>query len=478
MKKSKFLLLITGILILLICLAVLVQNKKETPADESTDTSATAQSMISVTNYTKDQLSKIEIAQGDHSLTFVQDGENWTIEGIKDSEGLNTAAIKVLCDNLLTLDASKKLDTTTSLEDYGLTAPSKIITYTLTDGSAQRILMGTNTPDNNSVYILKEDTNEIFLITASMADSFKGNLTQFRLTELDTIDTSSVTALKASGKDIDSFDIYLNTDTEEYTTSYLLKLGDGSIRDVSTNNLLALLKLIPSPITIESFVAEDVTDLSPYGLDTPVLDLYLQNTTSETDAATNEAKEVVTEIHYLWGNASEDGQVYFMKADTNSVYSMKSDFLQPLLAAFDAFNLSAKFTQLTNIADVMQIDIILPDSNYTLTINGEDYTLNGHTLSTDTFKSLYRNIIGISADTELKGAALPEGTPVISFVFTSPEGEKTTYSYYTYDKQFYQTAFKGQSIVGCNIKQFNYLKECLDTALTEEGSASSTTTTP
>lgn len=476
MKKSKFLLLTTGILILLICLAVFVQNKKETPADESTDTSSSSQSMISVTNYTKDQLSKIEITEGNNSLTFVQDSENWSIEGINDSKELNTAAIKVLCDNLLTLDASKKLDAA-NLEDFGLTAPSKIITYTLTDGSVHRILIGINTPDNNSVYIFKEDTQEVFLITTSMADSFKGNLTKFKLTELDTIDTSSVTALKASGKDMDSFDIYLNTDTQDYTTSYLLKLGDGSIRDVSTNNLLELLKLIPSPITIENFVAEDVTDLSPYGLDKPVLNLYLQNTTSETDATTNKSKEVVTEIHYLWGSSTEDGQVYFMKADTNSVYSMKNDFLKPLLAAFDAFNLSAKFTQLTNIANVMQIDITFPEGSYTLTIDGEDYTLNNHTLSADTFKSLYRSIIGISADTEFKDAALPSSNPVVSFTFTSPEGEKTTYSYYDYDKQFYQTSFKGQTIVGCNIKQFNYLKECLDKALTEESSTDTSTQT-
>ena len=298
-----------------------------------------------------------------------------------------------------------------------------------------------------------------------MADSFSGDLTKFRTTELETIDTSTVTALKASGKDIETFDISLNADTQEYTTSYLLQLSDGSIRDMSTNNFLELLKLIPSPITIEHFVADNVTDLTPYGLDVPTLDLYLQNTT--TDTTSGESKDVVTEIHYLWGNTTEDGQIYFMKADTQSIYSMNSDFLAPLLEAFDPFYLSAKFIQLTNIAEVMQIDIVLPDSSYTLKIDGENYTLNDQTLPTDTFKSIYKNIIGISADTELKGATLPTKAPIITFTFTSPEGEKTTYNYYNYDNQFYQTQFKGQSIVGCSIKQFNYLKECLDKALAE-----------
>lgn len=468
MTKSKFLLLITIVLILLIALSMMVQNKNSGEPNETLATDATPSTLsnIEVTNYTKDQISKLTITQDEHTLTFIQNGENWSIEDLEDSVDLNTAAIKVLCDNLLTLDATKKLETS-NLEDFGLTSPSKIVTYTLTDGSTHRILLGATTPDNRSVYILNEDTNEIFLITASMAESFKGDLTLFRVTELDTIDTSTVTALKASGKDMHSFDISLNTDTNAYTTSYLLKLDNNSVRDMSTNNFLELLKLIPSPINIENFVADHVTDLSPYGLDTPTLDLYLQNTTTDTDITTNKTKEVVTEIHYLWGNVTEDGQVYFMKAGTQSVYSMNSDFLEPLLNAFNPFYLSAKFTQLTNIVDVMQIDMTFLGSTYTLKIDGETYTLNDKTLSTDTFKELYKNIIGISADTEFKGASLTDGTPAASFTFTSPEGEKTTYNYYEYDKQFYQTIFKGDSVVGCSIKQFTYLKECLDAALAE-----------
>nr|WP_302599441.1 DUF4340 domain-containing protein [uncultured Cellulosilyticum sp.] len=466
MKKSKFLILMTVVLLILICLAIFVQNNKTDTTDEISNTDAIVanQSNIEVTNYTKEQLKSIQITEGENSLTFIQDGENWSIEGVNTSDNLNTAAIKVLCDNLLTLDASQKIDAT-NLEDFGLKAPSKIVTYTLTDGATSRILFGNVTPNHKNVYILKESTNEIFLITVSMADSFSGDLTKFRTTELETIDTSTVTALKASGKDIETFDISLNADTQEYTTSYLLQLSDGSIRDMSTNNFLELLKLIPSPITIEHFVADNVTDLTPYGLDVPTLDLYLQNTT--TDTTSGESKDVVTEIHYLWGNTTEDGQIYFMKADTQSIYSMNSDFLAPLLEAFDPFYLSAKFIQLTNIAEVMQIDIVLPDSSYTLKIDGENYTLNDQTLPTDTFKSIYKNIIGISADTELKGATLPTKAPIITFTFTSPEGEKTTYNYYNYDNQFYQTQFKGQSIVGCSIKQFNYLKECLDKALAE-----------
>lgn len=468
MKKSKFLILISFVLILLIALAMIIQKKETPTSDESTETSTSSvpQSTIEVTNYTKDQISKLAITQDANTLTFVQSGENWGLEGLDTTVELNTAAIKVLCDNLLTLDATKKLEAS-NLEDFGLTTPSKIITYTLTDGSSNRILIGSNTPDNRSVYILKESTNEIFLITTSMAESFKGDLTLFRVTELATIDTESVTALKASGKDIPSFDITLNTDMLAYTTSYLLKLDDGTIRDVSTNNFIDLLKLIPSPITISNFVADNVTDLSPYGLDTPTLDLYIQNTTLDTDVATNETTEVVSEMHYLWGNQTEDGKVYFMKADTQSVYSMNSDFLEPLLNAFDPFTLSAKFTQLTNIEDVMRVDLSILDDIYSLKIDGETYTINDKVISEDSFKDLFKNIIGISADTQFKDAKLPTSTPVVSFNFISPEGEITTYDYYDYDKQFYQTTFKGGSIVGCNIKQFTYLKECLDKALAE-----------
>lgn len=468
MKKNKFLLLITIILVLLVGLAIFVQNKNANAPEEvsATDTSSETQSNIEVTNYTKDQISKLTVTQGNTNLSFIPNGENWCIEGLSDSTGLNTAAIKVLCDNLLTLDAFKQLNAS-NIEDFGLTTPAKIITYTFTDGSTKRILLGNSTPDNRSVYLMKEDTSNIFLITTSMANSFKGDLTLFRTTELDKIDTSTVTALKASGKDIESLDVTLNDDTSAYTTSYLLKLSDGSTRDMSTTNFVELLKLIPSPITIENFVADNVTDLTPYGLDNPTLDLYIQNTTTETDEKTNEPKDVITEIHYLWGNTTDDGQVYFMKADTQSVYSMSSAFLAPLLKAFDPFYLSAKFTQLINIADVIQIDISLLGQNYTLKIDSNTYTLNDKTLSADHFKALYKNIIGISADTEFKNTTLSSDTPAATFIFTSPEGEKTTYTYYDYDKQFYQTTFKGTSIVGCNIKQFTYLKECLDTALTQ-----------
>lgn len=468
MKKNKFLFLITIILVLLVGLAIFVQNKNTADSEEvsTTDTSSHPQSTIEVTNYPKDQINKLTITQGATELSFIPDGENWCIESLNNQADLNTAAIKVLCDNLLTLDAFKQIDAA-NIEDFGLNTPSKVITYTFTDGSTKRILLGNNTPDERSVYLMQEGDTKVFLITTSMADSFKGDLTLFRTTELDKFDTATVTALKASGRDIDPLEVILNDETSTYTTSYLLKLNDGSKRDMSTTNFVELLKLIPSPITIEHFVADDVTDLSAYGLDNPTLDLSIENTTTEADETTNEPKEVVTKIHYLWGNTTDDGQVYFMKADTQSVYSMSSSFLEPLLKDFNPFYLSAKFTQLINIADIIQIDISLSNQNYTLKINGDTYMLNDKKLSTEEFKSLYKNIIGISADTELKNAALSSTTPIASFSFTSPEGEKSTYMYFEYDKQFYQTVFKGIGIVGCNIKQFTYLKDCLDAALAQ-----------
>lgn len=466
MKKNKFLLLITILLVLLVGLALSVQNKTSPASEEvsTTDTSSAVQSNIEVTNYTKEQISKLTITQGGKNLSFIPNGENWCIEGLSDTANLNTAAIKVLCDNLLTLDAFKQIDAS-NLEDFGLTIPSKIITYTFTDGSTKRILLGNNTPDNRSVYLMQEDTSKLFLITSSMADSFKGDVTLFRTTELDKFDASTVTALKASGKDLEPIEVKLNDDISAYTTAYLLKLSNGTTRDMSTTNFVELLKLIPSPIIIENFVADDVTDLSSYGLDNPTLDLYIQNTTTETDPETNKAKDVVTEIHYLWGNTTEDGQVYFMKAGTQSVYSMNSDFLAPLLKDFNPFYLSAKFTQLTNIADVIAIDISLSGQNYTLKIDNDTYMLNDKKLSADDFKAIYKRIIGISADTEFKEATLAGDSPIATFTFTSTEGEKTTYTYYPYDKQFYQTNFKGTSVVGCNIKQFTYLKDCLDADL-------------
>lgn len=475
MKKKNLLLLLIGILILLV--GILAYQSSSTSSTASAEAEVSEDTSIELIKHKKEEIKQIEVTNEIATLTFIPTEDSWTLAD-QPSFALDDSTLKYKGGNLITITATRKIDSS-DLASFGLDVPQKTVTYTLIDGTSFMLYVGMETADGKNSYVKLSTDDAIYLIGATVAENFETDINSLRTTTLDEITTDTITALKASGKTIDSFDISLNTNQNGYYMSYLLHTKDGQAIELDASTFPELLKLLPASIDIKSFVEDNPTDLSQYGLDDVSLDLYLENTTQEadpdaaptTDAAGNAVtpvKNVVTSLRYVFGNMTEDGQVYFMKAGDTSVYTTDGAFLAPLLESFDFFNLISKWPALINIDTINKLDLTLNGTTYTYEIvrNGDTttYMINGKSIGEDAFKLAYRTFIGVSADTQLKEATPSTKSPAVKAVFSLTDGTTKEVLFHPYSDTFYMTTLNG-ILVGCDIKQFSTLEALLKETL-------------
>lgn len=257
--------------------------------------------------------------------------------------------------------------------------------------------------------------------------------------------------------------ISLATEQNSLMTNYVLTTPslnqvavDGSVFKESVQNLPAL--------EAQDFIADGVTDLSPYGLDDPQLHLIINVT--ETDNTTKESS--TRTLDYIWGNELDDGKIAFMKTGEKSVYAMDSSFLSPLLESLDPFKLSYKWIALVGIDTVKAVDLHLPGGDYHFTLDQDNaaYTLNDKAIEESKFKDLYTALIDIKADTLVTDTSIPANDqPAIYFTYTFKDGSTKSVNFYSYTNHSLLSTLNDTMTVSCSLKQFTHLEQLITEAL-------------
>ena len=482
-KKAKSLILCLVFLVVLLCLLVLVKHRNTT-VDSSVPTSEEPASTTPVITFTKDEIKEITVKEGDSSLTYLPTTDSWTIKGLDNVE-LDTTSVNFSGNSMLSIEASQTIESS-NLSDFGLDQPLKIIVYSLKDGSTVKLFVGKNTADNNQTYIKTSlAEGSIYTIPTTTSSTFKSDLSKLRITKLDSVDTSTITALTLKGKDMSEISISIDPNATGLLCPYIMKFDGHDNISVDYNAYSDLLKSIPS-FTVEGFVADNVTDFAPYGLDDPSLVIALETTVYDTETSQNNdvtsptPSPTITKLTYSFGDETSDGMIYFTKDGSSSVYAMSNTFLADLKQKADPYTLIDKSLALIPIDSVSKIDIIAKDKSYTLAITDDKYTLNNKSVDEATFKSIYTSLIGITADTELavdKASAsststtkdtkltlddFPQTVPEITITYTLTTGDTQTYQLYPYNDQFYIGMLHNSIPAGFNIKQFTHLFNSLN----------------
>ena len=459
MKKIHTLLLTLIILILLLITLSFIKIGKQqvvTLADKTSSTDET----IKVIDLTTNDIKEITITDSTESLTYIPKGEEWSIQGydhlLLDFEKLNNTG-----KSLIHIEASRQINAST-LKDFQLDEPSQTITYTLNDGKVIELLVGTKTPDATSCYVkINTPDSPIYLVSSLTSDSFTSHINDLRVTQLETYDATHVTGLTITGPGIDSMQIALAKEQASLMANYTLTtqtLNQVSVDSTAFNELVTHLP----DIKISDFIADHVTDLSPYGLDHPILHLIKELT--ETDATTQ--KSSTRTLDYIWGNKLSNGKITFMKTGDQSVYAMDNSFLEPLLKDLDPFKLSSKWIGLMSIKNVKSIDLNLPSGNYRLAIDQDTYTINDKVVTEECFKKVYSALIDIKADHLVpEGTITPQDTPQLYFIYNLKDGSTKSINFYQYNDQFVLTTLNNVMTVNCSLKQFTHVEELLSTAL-------------
>lgn len=287
-------------------------------------------------------------------------------------------------------------------------------------------------------------------------------------TESDSSDTNtkSISRLSISGTDFPSMTVEISAKQNGIITAY--DLITDTLDHVSVNNstLDTLINSLPD-FSVDSLIADDVTDLSAYGLDQPKLHLVIDFYNPSIPFEEGSFPDITTTLDFIWGNELEDGKIAFMRTGEKSVYSMDASFLDALKEVATPFNLSSKFIELPYISDVKAIDITYADATYHIDVDeaNASYALNNKSIEQDAFKALYRSVIGIYAELELEDKS-EDTTPEVTITYTmQDDSTKSAIFTQSTNDEYYQTVLNDSMIVGCSKTQLSNLKTTLDEAL-------------
>lgn len=468
MKKPVTLILAILILVILIVVLMFSNNKtsqKEASTSSESTGSDTSNESIPVLSLTKDDITSVTVEVSGETLTYLPGEENWSIQGYEDLD-VDQSSLNYKAKTLLTLSASRQLDAT-NLSEYGLNEPTKTATYTLKDGTTIKLLIGNFTLDKSNLYVMLESNPSTVYMTPSIIyNCMESNISAFRNTELENPESESIAKITISGTEFVPMTIGINDEQNGIITAYDLTTDTLDHIDVSNNSFDKLVNALPE-FKVDSFIADNVTDLSTYGLDQPKLHLIIEFYDSSIPLEEGTLPATTTTLDFIWGNELEDGKIAFMRTGETSVYAMDANFLSTFKEVATPFSLSSKFIELPNIQDVKAIDIAYADSTYHIDVDetNASYALNNKSIEKDAFKALYRSVIGIYAELELEDKS-EDITPEVTITYTMQDGStraaiftKSTSSLY------YQTTLNGNMIVGCSKTQLSNLKTTLDEAL-------------
>ena len=199
---------------------------------------------------------------------------------------------------LLTGPRSRRLldEQPTELAPYGLDAPPTVVEVDLKDGRSINVLLGLTTPDGQNNYAQVEGFPQVFTVFSGWRES---------LTKLIDDPPYPVWYYNADATTINRFELF----TDEGFLSLIRegeewRFNDDDMAPVDAEELPGILEHLENPE--QDLVAPDTRDLSQYGLDEPVVSLFL-----ETQKLDDEGFNVISHSRYLIGGLTEDGSDYY-----------------------------------------------------------------------------------------------------------------------------------------------------------------------
>ena len=182
------------------------------------------------------------------------------------------------------------------LADYGLDDPPTTIEVDLKDGRSINVLIGLATPDGSNNYARVQGFPQVFTVFSGWRES---------LTKLIDDPPYPQWYYNASAANINRFELF----TEEGFLSLIKEDDEWRFNEeegalVDAEILPGILERLDKPE--QELVLPDALDLSPYGLDEPVVSLFM-----ETQKLDDEGFNVLSHSRYLMGGLTEDGSAYY-----------------------------------------------------------------------------------------------------------------------------------------------------------------------
>lgn len=438
MKRSRSLIILAAVLILLTGTYVYLTHSKKSAAAGSSSTE--------VLKLDTSKIKSIILKSKGKTVTIDKKGSIWQLAGNTGIK-LDDTAISNVLHSICSLSATSIInDTKSDLSQYGLQNSPAEATAVLDDGTQKTILVGNKTPDGTGYYVMLKGDSRVYMIQSSDGDYLLYSLNDIRDKNISSINVSDINYLKIvpkGGKIFEAEEVVKGS----YAAQYIDEGAWAALKPYSIPQMIDETKLenITNGITglkIDDFIEDNAKDLAKYGLDKPVLEFLAKDSDGKS-------------LHLYFGKDKDSSHIYFMTSNSKSIYTTD-------MATYSDFNVKpidmiTKSFFLKDIDDVNTISVESSGTQYSLAIkrtakkNGSStetaaaYAINGKSVNENDFRNLYADIIGLTAESE-SNKNVPE-KPDVKFIFNLNTGTKKQFiiSYCPYDSDFYAVFIDGKS---------------------------------
>jgi len=166
--KPRTTLILVGVFLALLAYVYFGEMRRPAPSD-----AAVTPTPAPILIIPPDQVVGITVrGSGKETVLTRPAGGEWKLEAPQPGP-VDTTRVGQFLNRLATLNPTRSLTDTTSLEDYGLAQPAIEVTLTLADGSKQVLQIGSENPQQTAYYARVQGREGVHLIAALTAESAK-----------------------------------------------------------------------------------------------------------------------------------------------------------------------------------------------------------------------------------------------------------------------------------------------------------------
>jgi hypothetical protein len=389
--------LVVATIVLAALAGTLYWSNHRKPASDSVSASTSA-SNTKVIALNQDDVAKLEVKKkgGDDVMLSRSGPSRWTITSPKPLVA-DQDAVSSMLYNLSPMDGATLIDEKPSdLKQFGLGEPEAQIAATTKDGKTQTVLVGDDTPTNDSAYVMLSGDSKVYSVPKNTKTNLDKGLKDLRDKRLMPVDFDKLTGVEINGAKL-----HLTFGSED---------GKWTVR---------------SPANLRGDTSKMETIIEK--LRTSTMDPSAPEADTKKAAASYASGAPVATIKATDGSGSQElqirkaGDAYYAKTTAmDGFYKVPNDL-------GDAVNKDAEEFREKQVFDFAQEDpdkVELHDGAkaYFLTRSGEDYwSADGKKMDAVSVQEFLRSIRTLTAT---KFATSGFSSPDLSLVVTSKDGKR------------------------------------------------------
>lgn len=312
------------------------------------------------------RISSLSFQAGEDTLTFLRDGDSWSLQG-DDSFPVDADALSDLLSYLTPLQAVRTLEDITDASDYGFSDPQNEFSIVDEDGGETTVTIGaTNDSTGDDYLMLNGNETTIYTVSDNLRSAVSDDLYDYAKSEdlpsLLTNDVTGISLTDSSGR------LLYELTLDETSDSWSVTDGDGKEDEGDEETIEDALSSFTSSLYYMSFLEHNCADWAAYGLDEPqTLTVTYRSSSSaasltssygeeesaqaesetegetetetvtdgerKTEAETEESQDEEFTLTLFIGNTDDTGNYYVRQGASTQVHTISSYALEELLSA-------------------------------------------------------------------------------------------------------------------------------------------------